>query len=177
MAKAKLLYSKTCAALEVAGRPAWRSFDDPNELEMVVLVDAPVDDGGPFWALIPGVEEDLEDISGDSIMHDMPEPAPLDNETEHEEGCECGDCEAESGWFAIDASMAEALIKAHLARWLLERGWQVQAAVLKEKRTWRLVDVLSFADGGGDRLEADYPHGEDELAVMCDAVVTVAGPR
>ena len=74
----------------------------------------------------------------------------------------------------IDAAMAEELIKAHLRSWLIDRGWQVQVAVRGQKRVWRLADCLSVADGGGDRLDEDYPAGDDELAVLCHSVIVVA---
>lgn len=76
----------------------------------------------------------------------------------------------------VDTVMAGELIRARLRDWLLERGWQVQATLRKEVQRWRLVDVLSIADGGGDRLDDDYPYGPDELVVLCESVVVTAGP-
>lgn len=73
----------------------------------------------------------------------------------------------------IDTAMAQDLIKAHLRSWLLDRGWQIQVAIRKQSHRWRLVDCLSIADGGGDRLDQDYPFGDDELAVLCASVVAV----
>ncbi len=70
--------------------------------------------------------------------------------------------------------MARDLIVRHLSQWLLERGWQVQVTLVRDKRRWRLVDCLSIGDGGGDRLDEDYPNGEDELTVLCESVVVVA---
>lgn len=77
-------------------------------------------------------------------------------------------------YLPIDTQMAAQLIEGHLRRWLLEGGWQVQATVLKNKPRWRLVDGLSIADGGGDRLDEDYPQGPDELTVLCQTVSVVA---
>ena len=57
--------------------------------------------------------------------------------------------------------------------WLVGRGWQVQVTLRKQAERWRLVDCLSIADGGGDRLDHDYPAGVDELAVLSESVVVV----
>lgn len=73
----------------------------------------------------------------------------------------------------LETPIAAALIADHLRRHLLERGWQVQAHVRRTGTTWRLVDCLSPVDGGGDRLDADYPSGSDELEVICRSVVAV----
>ena len=54
--------------------------------------------------------------------------------------------------------------------WLLGCGWQVQPTIHKQAQRWRLVDCLSIADGGGDRLDDDYPYGDDELSVLCESV-------
>ena len=66
--------------------------------------------------------------------------------------------------------MARELIEYHLRAWLLHRGWQVPVTLRKQAQRWRLVDCLSIADGGGDRLDDDYPHGGDELSVLCESV-------
>jgi|GEM_PF-3379730 len=78
---------------------------------------------------------------------------------------------------ALGVEMAAALIREHLRTVLLDRGWQVQVSMRKDRRRWRLVDCLSPADGGGDRLgdAVEYPWGEDELAVLCDSVRAVHG--
>ncbi|MGB0714905.1 MAG: hypothetical protein ACPGXK_03450 [Phycisphaerae bacterium] len=76
----------------------------------------------------------------------------------------------------IEPSMAADLIAAFLRNWLWMRGWQVQGAIRSTgKCQWRLVDCLSFADGGGDRLDDDYPYGQHELDVLCQSVVTLVG--
>lgn len=88
-----------------------------------------------------------------------------------EEGLEDCDC------LAIGVDMAAALIREHLRSVLLDRGWQVQVSMRKDRRRWRLVDCLSPADGGGDRLSdtVEYPWGDDELVVLCDSVRAVLG--
>ena len=80
----------------------------------------------------------------------------------------------EADYLPMDAGMAQELIESHLRAWLLSRGWQVQVTTHKQTQRWRLVDSLSFADGGGDRLDNDYPYGNDELTVLCESVVVLA---
>ena len=77
-------------------------------------------------------------------------------------------------YMPIDTAMACALIKAHLRSWLLNRSWQIQVIVRQSAQRWRLADCLSIADGGGDRLDQDYPYGHDELAVLSESVTVVA---
>ena len=79
-----------------------------------------------------------------------------------------------SDYVPIDTAMAYDLTKAHLRTWLLDRSWQTQVIVQKIAQRWRLADCLSIADGGGDRLDQDYPCGDDELAVLCESVTVVA---
>ena len=74
----------------------------------------------------------------------------------------------------LDTELAAALIQEHLRSWLADRGWQVQLTIRTGRQRWRLVDILSITDGGGDRLDEDYPHGEDELSILCESVVVVA---
>lgn len=69
--------------------------------------------------------------------------------------------------------MASALIAEHFRQYLAVRGWQVQAHVRRDSTTWRLVDCLVAADGGGDRLDCDYPRGTIELEVICQSVIAV----
>ena len=76
----------------------------------------------------------------------------------------------EADYLPMDTGMAQELIESHLRAWLLGRGWQVQATIHKQAQRWRLVDCLSIADGGGDRLDDDYPYGDDELSVLCESV-------
>ena len=77
-------------------------------------------------------------------------------------------------YLPMDTAMAQELIETHCRAWLLSRGWQVQVTVRKQGQRWRLVDCLSIADGGGDRLDDDYPYGDNELSVLCESVVVVA---
>ena len=80
----------------------------------------------------------------------------------------------DADYVPIDTAMAHALIKTHLRSWLLGRSWQIQVTVQKNAQHWRLVDCLAIVDGGGDRLDQDYPCGDDELAVLCESVAIVA---
>ncbi len=87
-------------------------------------------------------------------------------------------CLAQTGsddadFLPLDTAMAQKLIVSHLRAWLLRRGWQVQVTIRKEAQRWRLVDCLSIADGGGDRLDDDYPYGDEELSVLCESVIVV----
>lgn len=87
-------------------------------------------------------------------------------------------CLAQTGsetcdYLPMDTAMAQELIVSHLRTWLLCRGWQVQVTIRKEAQRWRLVDCLSIADGGGDRLDDDYPYGDVELSVLCECVIVV----
>ncbi len=79
-----------------------------------------------------------------------------------------------SDYVPIDIAMACELIKVQLRTWLLDRSWQIQVIVQKNAQRWRLVDCLSIADGGGDRMDRDYPYGDDELAVLSESVSVVA---
>jgi len=75
----------------------------------------------------------------------------------------------------VATEAAGAMIRDHLRGALAEAGWQVQVHVRDGRPTWRLVDVLSVLDGGGDRIDARYPFGPDELVVLCESVVAIAG--
>lgn len=74
----------------------------------------------------------------------------------------------------LDPALACEIIKGHLRAWLIERGWQVQVTLSRGRQRWRLADCLSIADGGGDRLDDDYPYGDDELSVLCESIIVVA---
>jgi len=82
--------------------------------------------------------------------------------------------EGDDDYLPVAGSLAERLIRLHLQGWLLERGWQVQVTWSRGCEAWRLADCLSFGDGGGDRLDDDYPRGPNELAVLCAAVQAVS---
>jgi hypothetical protein len=75
----------------------------------------------------------------------------------------------------LDTAMAMELIASHLRNWLLNHGWQVQVSIRKDTQRWRLVDCFWFADGGGDRLDNDYPFGNEEFTVLYESVIVVAG--
>jgi hypothetical protein len=77
--------------------------------------------------------------------------------------------------FLIDTALAETLIAEHLREWLLARGWQVQTAVRRGEARWRLADCLAVTEGGGDRLEIEAPHGDNELGILCESVVLLNG--
>ncbi len=74
----------------------------------------------------------------------------------------------------VAADAARAMFCDHFRAWLVNRGWQVQAAVDRKGVRWRLVDCLAAACGGGDRLDEVYPKGDDELMVMCESIAVVA---
>ncbi len=79
----------------------------------------------------------------------------------------------DADFMPLDTALAQELIVSHLRAWLLRLGWQVQVTIRKEVPRWRLVDCLSIADGGGDRLDDDYPYGDVELSVLCDCVIVL----
>lgn len=140
------LYIQTQAALAVAGAPEWGAVEHGAERDRLAYYPAVGAEEEAFWALVVG------DYDGGEI--------------------EGGDVNEEC--FAIESRTAAALIKAHLCTWLLDRGWQVQASMHKGRHRWRLVDCLSISDGGGDRLDDEYPYGDDELRVLGESVVAIA---
>ncbi len=75
----------------------------------------------------------------------------------------------------IGTALAADIIKSHLRSWLLDRGWQVQVSIFRGQHNWRLADCLSVSDGGGDRLDADYPHAPDQLTTLCQSVLLLRG--
>ena len=119
--------------------------------------------GPPEWDSpdAPGVRDALSYIDDDA-GEDGPLWALLPTASEN------------TDYVPIDTAMAHVLIKAHLRTWLLRRSWQIQVIVQKNAKHWRLFDCLSVANGGGDRLDQDYPCGDDELAVLCESVAVVA---
>ena len=122
------------------------------------------------------------------LVTDLPEWASPDSPNEREAllffesdqvddggGWALGQGARDSGEYVPgDATRAGDVIGRQLSQWLLERGWQVQVTLVRNQRRWRLVDCLSIGDGGGDRLDEDYPYGDDELTVVCESVVVVA---
>ncbi|GJQ26475.1 MAG: hypothetical protein HBSAPP02_15070 [Phycisphaerae bacterium] len=77
----------------------------------------------------------------------------------------------------VDVEMAADLIRSHLRDYLATGGWQVHLAIRRGRATWRLADCVSPAEGGGDRLDDDYPGGEDELLVLCRSVEVISRHR
>lgn len=98
-------------------------------------------------------------------------PASTDNEDASWALVPCGGPADE--YVAVDSDMADQLLRVHFRNWLLDRGWQAQVHCYADRRRWTLVDCLSAADGGGDRLDVDYPYGEDELTVLANSVLAV----
>jgi len=144
-------FESVLPALEVTGPPSW---DAPggDGVETLAFLAAGAAEDAPMWALISANEDRV-----DEPFAPITEPRPDDEE-----------------YVALDPTLALELIKARFRDWLLERGWQVQVSVRKGTRTWRLVDCLSFSDGGGDRLDRDYPFGSDELSVLVESVLVLA---
>jgi hypothetical protein len=117
--------------------------------------------GSPSWpAPDGGVRESLTFIAD---LDGSPAWALTPAESTNEDDC-----------VPLAVELAAELLKQHFREWLLARAWQVQAGVRGGKITWRLADCLSPLDGGGDRLDTDYPCGVDELEVLCAAVRAVA---
>jgi len=159
------LYDVVCEALEVTGVPSWPTPETDGDRDVLVLLDD-ADEGVPeTWALLTvpaGQAEDMEPcvvIRGEAIEYSRNgdvSSASLD------------DC------VLVDVAFAETLLARHFAAWLLERGWQVQATLVHGCCRWRLCDCISFTDGGGDRLDADYPYGTEELDVLSESVVVTS---
>jgi hypothetical protein len=76
-------------------------------------------------------------------------------------------------YVAVDTRMARCVLEGHFRNWLMSRGFQVQAHCFANRRRWTLVDCLSPGDGGGDRLDVDYPTGTEELDVLVASVLAV----
>ena len=176
----------TEVALRITGTPVFASADYEGEYECLQFLESD-DPDDAVWAFVP---EDAEGVAisgaflacgsppgigatggraADDVVEEPPGLEERSAGSEDEDGDGADECT-----MPIDSTLAAELIKSHLRNWLAERGWQVQFELLKGERRWRLADCLSFADGGGDRLDADYPMGEDELSVLCAAVVAVS---
>jgi len=140
------LHIQTQAALAVTGAPEWGAVEDDAERDQLAYYPVVGTEEEAFWALVV-----------------------VDYE---EGGLEEGDLNEEC--FAVETTTAEELIKAHLRNWLLNRGWQLQVSMHNRRHRWRLVDCLSISDGGGDRLDDEYPYGDEELRVLCESVVAIA---
>lgn len=157
---AKELFDTASDALRITGPPHWLAPDQPEEWDILAFVDAPDIDGAPFWALAPG-EADVG-CGSPHLVRDFEQVRVAEPDTPDLEEL-----------VPLDTTMARSLICDHFRCWLLDRGWQIQVSICKSKRIWRLADCLSIADGGGDRLDDDYPFGDDELAVLCASVAVV----
>lgn len=163
-------------AVSIAGLPQWFSPDPDGCEETLVFV--PDDDG--TWVLAP------TDLLEEPLINDRFGPAALaglggEEPQEQEGGCghdnEQCDCDDDQELVAVGPDMAAELLRGFFRDWLAERGWQVQLSVHKGASTWKLVDCLSFAEGGGDRLDEDYPQGDNELDVLCESVVAITPGR
>jgi len=159
------LLETVAGALGATGVPFWTRPDGEDEVDALVFADDVCEAASTSWALVTfptrigggiGVRVmiDRDRIEVDGVSG----PYTVDAD-------EC---------VFVDVGLAKALITDHLASWLLERGWQVQVSVHHGIHHWRLADCLSFVEGGGDRLDDDYPHGNDRLLVLCEAVTVVA---
>lgn len=162
------LHARVAAALEITGLPAWPCADGAAAVESLQFFGAGEVEEVPIWAFVApeGV-----------VAGGAPEPAPASDSTvvASDRGLppEVAEDDSMSDYEPIPTELARRLIGDHLRDWLAARGWQVQAVVSRTGRHWRLADCLSLAQGGGDRLDADYPCGDDELAVLCDSVVAI----
>lgn len=144
---AHALHEATRAALAATGLPSWPCDEDDGYVERLVFC-GEADASASYWALTL-VSSDESALGSNDDAHDCADEA------------------------AVAASVAVELIRGFLREFLLARGWQVQVQVSRDARRWRLVDCLSAAAGGGDRLEVDYPYGDDELSVLCASVLAV----
>jgi len=152
-------------ALATVGMPHWPRPDGGGDVDALVFADDESEPEAASWALITVPL---------SVAGDLCARLSIDQDRiEVSAGASRCTVDADECVF-IDAAMAEALIAEHLSEWLLARGWQVQVSVHRGLRQWRLADCLSFVEGGGDRLDDDYPHGDDRLEVLCASVSVVA---
>ncbi|MBI4717700.1 MAG: hypothetical protein HY763_07850 [Planctomycetes bacterium] len=168
---ATALFNRSREALAIAGPPEWDSPEIAGAREQLRFFTAGEAEGGPMWALATVAA--ASDEAG-SATDGIPGAAGVHRVEYSVPGDESLSDDARDDIVALDAQPAEVLVRAHLQAWLLQRGWQVQVSMRKDAFRWRLVDCLSPADGGGDRLDEDYPSGEDETEVICEAVVVIA---
>lgn len=151
MAEKHALLETAKDALELIGVIEIPSPEEPDGVDRLVFISSGGDAG---WGLVP--TESVPAENTDTVLAGV-------------------DSAWEDDWLPISEHLAGLLVEKHLEAWLLERGWQVQVSLRKTgDQQWRLADCLSFADGGGDRLETDYPIGSDKLAVLVDAVLAVS---
>ncbi len=152
-------------ALGTTGVPFWTRPDGEDEVDALVFADDVCEPALTSWALVTVPARIGGDI-GTRVLIDR-------DRIEVDGGSVPYTIDAEECVF-VDVGLAEALIADHLASWLLERGWQVQVSVRRGAPHWRLADCLSYTEGGGDRLDDDYPHGDDRLPVLGESVTVVA---
>ncbi len=152
-------------ALGTTGVPFWTRPDGEDEVDALVFADDVCEPASTAWALVTVPARIGGDI-GARVMIDR-------DRIEVDGGSVPQTIDADECVF-VDVGLAEALIADHLASWLLARAWQVQVSVHRGAQHWRLADCLSFVEGGGDRLDDDYPHGDDRLSVLCESVAVVA---
>ncbi len=152
-------------ALGTTGEPSWTRPDGEGEVDALVFADDVCEPALTAWALVTVPARIGGDI-GARVMIDR-------DRIEVDGGSGPYTVDADECVF-VDVGLAKALIADHLANWLLARGWQVQVSVHHGAQHWRLADCLSFVEGGGDRLDDDYPHGDDRLSVLSESVAVVA---
>lgn len=138
-------------ALELAGPIEFPCAEQPEGVDRLVCARRGSDAG---WGLVP--RECLPESEMGTVI------AAVDSAWEDD-------------WLPISDQLAGVLVEKHLEAWLLQRGWQLQVSLRKTgEQAWRLADCLAFADGGGDRLDADYPTGTNRLAALAASVLAVS---
>lgn len=182
------LYHQVTDALSIVGNPEWPSAEAPDRLERLVFL-SEAEESEPCWAIISeGASGEFENNhEGPSGVHDELGEASTMGDAGHERGCVDGCCghdhshgaEEEADWVAwqVEVEVAMRIVADHLRRCLAATGWQVQLSIIGGTRRWRLADCLSFSDGGGDRLEGEYPFGADELTILCASILAVQSAR
>lgn len=177
----------TLLAGEDDAEPCWAILSEPSGLAAVA--------GEPACSLgisasqppLKGVSGELGQVSGLEMPFGVEAVAqaegPSDvNPEDHVHSDCCGhdhlhdDNEELIAW-PVDVEIASRLLANHFRSCLAATGWQVQLTVSGGVRRWRLADCLSFADGGGDRLEGEYPFGSEELPTLCASTVAIQSSR
>ncbi len=171
------LFQRVSATLELVGWPAFSYYDGETVIERLVYLEDGLDDGideGPandindprvYEPTFAMEEQDALNAPGQSSA---PDPSGTPESL--------GTPDSLDACFPLGVDHATYLIKEHLRECLAEAAWQVQLTVQNNRNVWRLVDCRAFSDGGGDRLDADYPYGPDELDVICEAISVLAKP-
>jgi len=159
------LLETVAGAAVITGVPSWTRPDGQGEVDALVFADDLAEPASTSWALVT-VPARLRSDIGARVLLDG-------DRIEVDGGAIPYTVDADDSVF-VDVALAKVLLADHFASWLLARGWQVQVSVHRGRQHWRLADCLSFVEGGGDRLDDDYPHGDDAFAVLCESVVVVA---